>query len=526
MDELAAAQRMTDGLQWLDYGILSASILLLFLIAWYFGRRENDTRDYFIGGRKVPAAVACLSFVATEVSAVTIVSVPATAFAENWQYLQFFIGSAISRVFIAFLFIPVFYKFDCTTIYEFLNHRFGRMTQYAGSSFFFVTRLIASGVRLYAACLGVSVILGWSLAQSLMLFTLVSMLFIGFGGIKAVVWNGAYQAVMFYLVGICVIGWLLWQIQGGISEVWRVAGEAGRLSLFNFDFNLNHPTTFWAGTMNAFFVGLAVFGTDQELMQRLLTVKTRRSSQNAIMATIVASLPMTMLYLSIGTLLFVFYQQHTDLSLPKYTKEIFSHFTIHSLPMGLKGLVLAAIVLASIDSPLSSLSSSFVTDIYKPLTAGRLSEHHYLWISRLGVIGFGIILAFIAYACRSVENILWFAFQIISITGGSTLGVFLLGLLTKRRANRANVVAMIVSALAMTLILLLSTDRIFETMNLTALGIPWNPFVLMGYIGKPLDLAWSWLIVLGTGVTFTLGYILGPILDRPQGRGELEVGRE
>lgn len=516
MDEFAAAQRMTDGLQGLDYGILAAAVAMLFLIAWYFGRRESDTREYFIGGRKIPAGVACLSFVATEVSAVTIISVPATAFSENWQYLQFFIGSAISRIFIAFLFIPVFYKFDCTTIYEFLKHRFGRMTQSAGSSFFFITRLIASGVRLYAACLGVSVILGWSLAQSLMLFTLVSIVFIVFGGIKAVVWNGAYQALMFYLVGLAVIGWLLTQIQGGLAEAWRVAGEAGRLSLFNFNFNLNEPTTFWAGTLNAFFVGLAVFGTDQEMMQRLLTVKTRRSSQNAIMATIVASLPMTMLYLAIGTLLFVFYQQHPDLSLPKYTKEIFSHFTIHSLPVGFKGLVLAAIVLASIDSPLSSLSSSFVTDIYKPLTAGRLSERHYLWISRLGVVGFGILLALIAYACRSVENILWFAFQIISITGGSTLGVFLLGLLTKRRANRANVVAMIVSALAMTLLLLFSTDRIFETLNVTGWGVPWCPFVLMGCISKPLDLAWSWLIVLGTIVTFTLSYLLGPILDKDQ----------
>lgn len=513
MDELVAAQQMTQGLQWLDYGILTAALLMLFIIAWYFGRREENTRDYFIGGRKVPATVACLSFVATEVSAVTIISVPATAFAENWQYLQFFIGSAISRIFIAFLFIPVFYKYDCTTIYEFLKHRFGRQTQYAGSSFFFITRLIASGVRLYAACLGVSVIMGWTLVQSLMLFTLVSIIFIGFGGIKAVVWNGAYQAIMFYLAALAVIGWLIWQIQGGVAEVWRIAGEAGRLSLFNFNFNLNEPTTFWAGTLNAFFVGLAVFGTDQELMQRLLTVKTRRSSQNAIIATIGASLPMTMLYLAIGTLLFVFYQQYPDLSLPEYTKEIFSHFTLHSLPMGFKGLVLSAIVLASIDSPLSSLSSSFVMDIYKPLTSGRLSERHYLWISRLGVIGFGIILALIAYACRSVENILWFAFQIISITGGSTLGVFLLGLLTQRRANLGNVVAMIVSALTMTFLLLLSTERIFETIHLADCGLGWNEVILMGCISKPLDLAWSWLIVLGTILTFALGYLFGPLLD-------------
>jgi SSS family transporter len=496
-DDFAAAGRMIENLTWIDYGILAVAVALLFVIAWFVGKRESSTRDYFLGGRHVPAFIACLSFIATEVSALTIIGTPAVGFSENWQYLQFYIGSAASKIFIAFLFIPVFYKQDCTSIYEFLRNRFGPQTQYAGSFFFFITRLIGSGVRLYAACMGVAVIMNWTLVQSLLLFTVVSMIFIVFGGIKAVVWNGAYQAVMFYLAGGAVAIWILSQINGGLSEVWRIAGDAGRLSIFNFKFNLNEPTTFWAGTANAFFIGLAVFGTDQEMMQRLLTVKTRRSSQNAILATIIASLPLTMLYLAIGTLLFVFYTQHPALPTPDkaHTKEILSWFTVHSLPTGFKGLILAAIILASIDSPLSSLSSSFVTDIYRPLINRQGSEKHYLWVSRLGVIGFGIVLAIIAYTCQSVENILWFAFQIVSVTGGSTLGIFLLGLLTKRKANRGNVVAMTLSTLAMTALLLLSTDDLFVK-------------------GRIINLAWSWLIVIGTGLTFVLGWILGPLMDK------------
>jgi SSS family transporter len=466
-----------------DVAIVALAVLFLFVISYVFGRREEDTNDFFLGGRQVPFIVACLSFVATEISALTIVGVPATAFTENWQYLQFFIGSAAARIMVAFLFIPVFYKYNCTSIYEYLRHRFGPETQYAGSIFFFITRLLASGVRLYAGCLGVAVIMGWNLTQTLLMFTAVSIVFIAFGGIKAVVWAGAYQAVFFFGAGVVLLGYLLSHIEGGLSTVWQIAGQAGRLSVFNFDFDLNNATTFWAGTANAFFIGLAVFGTDQEMVQRLLTVKTRRTSQKTIMLTILMALPVLCLYLGIGTLFFVFYRQSPDMLQPERVKEVLSHFVATYLPTGLKGLLLSAIILAGIDSPLSSLSSSFVTDIYRPLIKKSATEKHYLLVSRFGVVAFGLILAIIAFACDPVENILWFAFQIFSVTGGATLGVFLLGVLTKRRANFGNVIAMAASTAATTALLLLSNYGLVK-------------------------LAWSWLIVVGTVTTLIVGYLL------------------
>jgi SSS family transporter len=422
--------------------------------------------------------------VATEVSAVTITSVPATGYSENLQYLQFFVGSAAAKIFVAFLFIPVFYKHNCTSIYEFLRERFGPQTQYAGSIFFFITRLVGSGVRLYAACLAVSIIMGWSLAQTLLLFTIVSILLIGYGGIKAVVWSGAYQAIFFYITGAALVIYIFSRLDGGLTQIWNTAAEAGRLSLFNFNLRLNDPTTFWAGTANAFFIGLAVFGTDQEMVQRLLTVDTRRSSQRAIISTIFASLPIIIMYLFAGTLLFVFYHQHPQVAAPAESKEILSNFVVNVLPAGMKGLVLAAIILASIDSPLSSLSSSFITDIYRPLIRRGASERHYLFVSRAAVAGFGVILAMIAFACQPVHSVLWFAFKIVSVTGGAALGIFLLGILTNRKSNTGNVIAMIVSTIAMGILLILSE------------------------YGK-ITLAWSWLIVMGTIVTFALGWLLG-----------------
>ena len=471
-----------------DILLLSIVVIPLFIISYFFGKEEKDTGDFFLGGRKVPAIVSCLSFVATEVSALTIVGVPATAFSENWEYLQFFIGSAAARIAVAFLFIPVFYKYECTSIYEFLKYRFGNATQYTGSIFFFITRLTASGVRLYATCMAVAYILGWNLIQAILLFTIVSIVFIAFGGIKAVVWAGAYQASMFFIGGIALLVYLLFQMHGGITTIWQIAHNAGRLSVFKFDFNLNDATTFWAGTANAFFIGLAVFGTDQEMMQRLLTVETRKKSQQTMIATILGALPVLCLYLSIGTLLYVFYRQNPNIPGPEQAKNVLSHFITNSLPVGLKGLLLSVIVLASIDSPLSSLSCSFVTDIYRPLVNKSANERHYLFVSRIGVIAFGIILALIAYLCSPVENVLWFAFQIVSLTGGATLGVFLLGLLTKSKGNIANIAAMVFSSLLTTALLLLSN---------------------YDYI----TLAWSWLIVIGTAVTFILGLLLSLILN-------------
>lgn len=486
MNELSAFQQMT-GLAPLDYGILGAAMIALFVIAFVKGRGEKDTQDYFLGSRKTPVWVGTLSFVATEISAMTIVGIPPIGFSENWQYLQFFIGSASARILIAFVFIPAFYKFNCTTIYEFLKHRFGAETQYAGSAFFFVTRLFASGVRLYAASLAVSVIMGWHLGYTIAFFTLVSIVFIGFGGIKAVLWTGAFESVVFYVAGGAVAGWLLLHIDGGLAGAWNLASEAGKLSVFNLGWDLKDPNVLWVAVLNGVFGSMAAFGTDQELMQRLLTLETRRESQKTLILTIFTSFPVTWLYLGIGTLLFAFYKQNAGLPLPENADKILSHFTVHVLPAGLKGLVLSAVVLASIDSPLSSLSSSFITDIYRPLIKKDGSERHYLFVSRVSVACFGLLLAVIAWLCASGSGrMLWLAFKINGVTAGSLLGVFLLGLLTRRVLNKVNVLVMIFSAALAGL-----------TLYLSEAGIA--------------PIGWSWVIVIGTVCTFSLGWLLAPL---------------
>jgi SSS family transporter len=480
-------------LTWPDYAVLAAALALLLGIGVYFTRAQRDTVDFFLARRRVPWWAVCLSFLATEISAVTIISVPATAYAENWEYAQYFVGSSLAKFAVAFLFIPAFYRHNVVTIYEFLEHRFGRASQVTASIFFFITRLAGSGVRLMAASLAVSILMGWPIVPTIAVFTVISIAYIATGGVTAVVWTNVFQAVLFLVAGAATLAFLLWSIEGGAAAVVATAGAAGRLDVVNWgpapgapDFLrrvLTEPNIFWVAVLNGLVGSMAAFGTDHDLMQRLLTVETRRESQRTLSLTPLGTLVTLAIYLSLGAALFTFYAQHPALPVSR-PDAILPHFVQQVMPAALRGLMLSAIVLASIDSPLGSLSASFVTDIYRPLLVRGRRERHYLLVSRVAVAVFGAILGLLAYAFSFFDNILWLAFKISGVTFGSLLGVFLLGLLTRRRVtDGANVAAMIAMALV----------------NLTLLG-------LSEY--KILPFAWSWLVIVGTAGTMLIAVVL------------------
>jgi len=488
-------------LTWPDYAVLGCSLAVLLAIGLWFTRRQRDTVDFFLARRRVPWWAACLSFLATEISAVTIISVPATAYSENWEYVQFFVGSSLAKFAVAFLFIPAFYRHDVTTIYEFLAHRFGRASQVTASCFFFVTRLLGSGVRLMVAALAVAILMGWPLAPTIALFVVISILYIAAGGVTAIVWTNVLQALVFLGAGAVTLGYLLTQIDGGAGAVLVTAGGAGRLDVINWgpapgdaDFwrrVLTDPNIVWVALLNGLIGSMAAFGTDHDLMQRLLTVETRQQSQRTLALTPLGTLATLAIYLSLGAALYTFYAQHPELPLSR-PDEILPHFVRQVMPEVLRGLMLSAIVLASIDSPLGSLSASFVTDIYRPLFVRQASERHYLLVSRVAVVAFGLVLGAIAHFFSAFDKILWLAFKIAGVTFGSLLGVFLLGLLSRRRvADGANVAAMIVMALVTLALLVVSEKKIVE-------------------------FAWSWLVVVGTAGTMGLALVFSAFHRDPR----------
>jgi solute:Na+ symporter, SSS family len=480
------------GLAWSDYAVLAFCLALLLVIGAGFSR-QRDTVDFFLARRRVPWWAACLSFLATEISAVTIISVPATAYNENWEYLQFFVGSSLAKFAVAWLFIPAFYRHEVVTIYEFLRHRFGQASQVTASLFFFVTRLLGSGVRLMVAALAVSILLGWPLTPTIAVFVVISIVYIAAGGVKAIVWTNVFQALVFLLAGAVTLGWAIWQVDGGVSAIAERAGAAGRLAVINWgpapgapDFwrrMFTEPNIVWVAVLNGLVGSMAAFGTDHDLMQRLLTVETRRRSQVTLSLTPLGTLLTLIIYLGLGAALYAFYAQHPELPVSR-PDEILPHFVQQTMPALLRGLMLSAIVLASIDSPLGSLSASFVTDIYRPLLAPGRSERHYLVVSRIAVVVFGLVLGVIAYAFSTFSQILWLAFKIAGVTFGSLLGVFLLGLVTTRPVRDwANVTAMSVMAVVNLVLLVLSETGV-------------------------LVFAWSWLVIIGTVGTIFLALVV------------------
>src|SRR6266536_5566498 len=321
------AESLGYALTWPDFAILAASLAALVLIGGAFSREQQGTSDFFLARRRIPWWAACLSFLATEISAVTIISVPATAYSENWEYGQFFIGSSLAKFAVALLFIPAFYRYDCTTIYEFLEHRFGRSSQVTGSIFFFITRLLGSGVRLMAASVAVAVLVGWPLPATIALFTAVSIVYIALGGVKAVVWTNVLQASTFLLGGGITVVFLATEIEGGLLAMFQTAFQSGRLNVIDWgpapgapDFwgrVLTDPNIVWLAVLNGFVGSMAAFGTDHDLMQRLLTVETRQESQRTLSLTPIGTLVTLLIYLAIGSGLYTYYVQHPGQPLPR-----------------------------------------------------------------------------------------------------------------------------------------------------------------------------------------------------------------
>ncbi|MFH1725649.1 MAG: sodium/solute symporter [Elusimicrobiota bacterium] len=476
--------------------MFAGSLALLCLIGYWAGRRVDSASDFFLAGRTLPAWAVVLSFVAAEISAMTVVGVPAVAYRDNWQFLQFFIGSACARIVVAFLFIPAFYRLDCTTIYDFLQERFGAATRTAAALLFFVTRILASSVRLMAACAIVSGLLGWSIVSVLVVFCAVGIGYIAWGGIRAVVWTGVAQTLVVAAAALAVAGFLAASVEGGIGEVLRLAESAGRLELWKWGPGdagvarglLADPNILWVALITGFFGSLAAFGTDHEMMQRVLTVRTRLGSQKAMILTMVVSFVVLVLYLAVGTGLFVFYDQHPEMALPRDADGILPHFALQILPEWRRGLVLAAIVMASIDLPLASLGTVFVNDLYRPWFRPEADERHLLRVTRASAGAFGVLLAVVAFALSVGGGWLWLAFKIGGVTYGPLLGVFVYGLLSRRKAGPAAAWAMGAATLLCWALLVLSEN------------------------GR-LPLGWHWLPFVGTAVTAVLTRLLSPAAD-------------
>ncbi|HKX26497.1 MAG TPA: sodium:solute symporter [Blastocatellia bacterium] len=511
-------------MQTLDLVILLAYLVGTMLFGAYFSRAQKDVKTYFVGSQRVPWWAIMASIVSTETSSVTFVSVPGVAFTGNYTFLQWVMGYQIGRIMISVLFVPLYFRGELLTVYQLLGRRFGDGVRRLVSSIFLVSRSLSDGFRLYLTGLVLSAVLlampgvtesagAWfpSLQPrvTIVLFSVVIMgvattVYSYLGGMSAVIWTDVSQLAIYLIGAITAATILFQQIPGGWSEIFQAGMAAGKFNLFDFTWTLTKSYTFWSGLIGGAFFTTASHGTDQLMVQRYLCSDSPRHAQRALLVSGAVVFVQFVLFLMIGTMLWVFYNFHAAEQMGAFTvngrvqvDSIFPQFIITHLPTGLMGLVIAAIAAAAFTSSLNAQAATTVADFYLPLTKGRRSEAHYLNVSKWLTAFWGLtqlIVGIVAVKLsrRVVDEVLGIA----SFTNGVILGVFFLGRLTTTVSQGAAFVGIIVGASVIITIRLLTS------------------------------VSWQWYVLVGSLVTFISGYLTSLILRRRTTAAPVEVVSE
>jgi SSS family solute:Na+ symporter len=482
----------------MNFTYLDTLIVIIYLtgITWFgikIAGKQTTTKDYFLGGRKIPWWVVCFSIVATETSTLTFISIPGLAYLTNLNFLQIALGYFLGRVIVAWIILPAYFKGELGTAYTFLANRFGMPIKNLASGVFMMTRLAADGVRLFATAIPLALILQWTFigksfstewiyVASIIIIALVTYSYTFLGGLKSVVWMEMVQ-LFIYLAGavtaiIIVSGELSGGMLGGIAK----ASEAGKYELFNFSFEgglegfFSKPYTFIASILGGAFLSMASHGIDQLIVQRLLATGSRPASQRALITTGGIIIFQFALFLFLGSLLFVFYGG-ADIR----SDEVFPRFIIEEMPTGLSGFIIAALfaaAMSTLSSSITALGSTTMYDFVIPYYK-KLSLTNEVLISRLitGIWCLLLVGSAILFM-QSPQAVVELALSIASFTYGGLLGTFILGVLFKK-------------------------PRIKHAIPAFITGI-----VVMIYIIIFTSIAWTWYTLIGAMTTVFTGLLL------------------
>jgi SSS family solute:Na+ symporter len=494
--------------------------------------KSRSMEGFALGDREIAWWAVLASILAAEISAGTFFGAPGEGYAlRNYTYIQLMAGYLLARVVVSAWFIPAYYKHGVVSVYEFLGVRFGPRTRSWASAVFLVTRLLASGTRLWVPT--VLLVLAWKLfvnpgitqmhefglyATGLTAITVLTSVYTTLGGIRAVIWTDVIQVIVLFAALGFALSYLFAHAGG-----WHALGQAVQPPTV-IDWGRPDPAypgawgwvkgileteyTMWAAFLGSTFVTLATHGTDQDMVQRMLTAKNKHQSGLATILSGVCDIPVNFMVLSIGIMLFVYFQQHPDPDLPKNAKgltdssQVFPFFILKIMPAGLRGLVIAGVLataMGSLSTALNSLATSYVRDFHFRWFGEPATEAGKVRVLRGGTILFAVLLISVALATAWVKahnptlRIIPIILGIFGYTYGSLLGVFMVGLFTKSRGNDlGNGLAMLAGFLVVTY--LSGLDQGLAASITGGTGIPrpdWMPVI-----------EFPWRIMFGTIVTF------------------------
>ena len=466
------------GLNKIDFAIIAIYLAGITLFGLRFRKRQRTLRDYFLADRSIPWWAIALSIVAAETSTLTIISIPGLAYDTNLTFLQVVLGYLVGRIIISFVLLPHYFRGELYTAYELIERRFGRSLRSLTAGLFLITRAAAEGVRVYAVSIVVAIALGTGEVASIAIITALTLVYTFEGGLAAVIWTDVVQTVIY--VGGTIVGvfTILHLVPGGWQAIHSVAAGAGKLQVFNFTPNFWLPYTFWAGVLGGAFLTTASHGTDQLIVQRLLAARNQKQSVTALLTSGVAIFFQFALFLMVGVMLFVYYR------VPSSTFEkadrIYPTFIVNQMPHGISGLLIAAILAAAmsnLSAALNSLSSTSILDFYVRMNP-QVDEQRKLRLSRISTLIWAVVLFGLAIlSLHKVARVIEVGLSIASVAYGALLGVFLLGVLTRKANQHGAMLGMLCG------------------------------FLVELYIWLYTPVPWTWYVAIGTVVTFVIGYL-------------------
>jgi SSS family solute:Na+ symporter len=494
----------------LDLTVIAIYFLVTIGIGFWATRRQETAGDYFLGARNLPAWAVLLSIVATETSALTVISVPGIGARGDLTFLQLAFGFAIGRIGVAIWLLPGYFRGEQETAYARLESRFGVTTRRLVSVVFLITRFLGDGVRIFAGAIPLALVTGWSVPAAILAMGGATLVYTYFGGLKAVVWADVVQLAVYLAGGIAAL-LIAWQLAGGWTDALSAAASAAKLRVLHPTADLTVTYSLLGGLVGGALLSAASHGTDQLIVQRLLATRSLHDARVALIGSGIVVILQFLLFLLVGSAIWSAGLAPRELA----ADEIFPRFIIDHLPTGLAGLVIAGILAAAmstISSSINALASSMTHDIYVGLT-GRRDPTHLLRVGRLfsALWGAGLIggaLFFYYYASGNDTPIVVLALSIASITYGALLGTYLLAAWWSRASGRDIVASVGFTAVVMLLVVFanqLSTTSIF------------------GWLAPAGRLAWPWYVPLGTLLAVGSGIALS-YLPRTTTRGTRDRG--
>ncbi|MBA4071566.1 MAG: sodium:solute symporter [Gemmatimonas sp.] len=493
---------------WLDLLVLLVYLAGTTVLGVWLGRDQKNSKDYFVAGRNIPWWAVMFSIVAAETSALTFISVPGLAVIGNFGFLQVCLGYVLGRVVVAYVLLPRYFEGDLVTAYELLETRFGMATRRFTSVVFMVTRGMADSVRVFASAIPIAIVIGPSLPRELVMpaaiviLGVLTIIYTYKGGMRAVVWTELLQAGVYATGGLSAAYLVGQAVSGGWTQILADAGAQDKLRVFDFYTGFDRPFTAFAGIIGGAVLTMASHGADQTIVQRMLSARSLKDAQKAIIGSGIAVLALMTLFLTVGIGLWSYYQGTTFNS----PDQIFPTFIFEKMPNGLIGLLVASILAATMSThsgAINSLAATTTHDIYVPLFRKAPNEAATFRAGRWFALAWGVVLTFGALLFPEGRTpVVEIALSIASFTQGALLGGFFLGIFVKRAVQRDAIVGMSIGIAVMAFVVFAK--------QLSA-AYPW----LASTLGPLANIAWPWYVLIGTTITVGSGFISSHVRRSP-----------